>query len=245
MPQIDPDNRYVLEELFAPCKLLRVIIDAVLEQGYGTAVADSEQKPEVGLLTLDVHAVLGGRPDHPFARELIQGLSPVLIVPGSDAWRRAVIQAHKARIQIQPRVGFSLEKLDIDHLRALAQRLPPGYQLRRIDLQLAPQAMGPIAYTSAEEFVERGVGFCTLFNGEVVAKARSYINSSKAIEISIMTAPEHQGKGLATATGAALVAHCLEHRIEPYWSASNPISVRVAEKLGYVQSGSYELLEFH
>ena len=91
MPQIDPDNRHVLEPLFAPCTLLRVIIDAVLEQGYGTAVADSEQEPEVALLALDVHAVLGGRPDHPFARELIQGLSPALIVPGSDAWRRAVI----------------------------------------------------------------------------------------------------------------------------------------------------------
>ncbi len=243
MVPIKPEKRHALTELFAHYPWQRVIIDAVLEEGYGSVAADSEEEPEVALLKLDILAMPAGNLDHPLARDFIQELSDSLILAESEAWRQAIIQVHGAKIKKQPRVGFSIETLDLDHVRRLAQFVPQGYQVKRIDLELAPRAMGHLAYASAAEFIDRGIGFCALWGDDPVCKARSYINSSNAIEISIMTDPVHQRKGLAIATGAALVAHCLEHGIEPHWNAINPISVRVAERLGYVQSGNFDLLK--
>ena len=242
MLPIDPDKRAVLVELFAAHTRQRVIIDAVLEQGHGQAIADSASAPQVALLTLADFAIPAGNPDHPLARALIKDLSPTLIVPASAAWHQLVLQIHGTRISIQPRVELSPEKLELAHVRRLAQRIPEGYQICRIDLEMAPRAMGHLAYTSATEFIDKGIGYCALWKGEPVSRIRSYINGNKAIEISIITDPEHQGKGLATVTGAALLAHCLERGIEAHWNATNSISVRLAERLGYVQNGSFELL---
>ena len=242
MLQIAPDTRASLVELFAAHTRQRVIIDAVLGKGHGQAIADSASVPQVALLTVADFAVPAGNPDHPLARDLIKNLPPVLIVPASAAWRRCVLQIHGSRISKQPRVELKPEKLELDHVRQLAQRVPEGYQICRIDLEMAPRAMGHLAYASAAEFIDKGIGYCALWNGEPVSRIRSYIDSNKAIEISIITDPEHQAKGLATATGATLIAHCLEQGIEPHWNATNAISVRLAERLGYVQNGSFELL---
>ena len=242
MLSITPDTRAVLVDLFAAHTRQRVIIDAVLEKGHGQAIADSLSAPQVALLTLADFAIPAGNPDHPLARALVEALSPGLIVPASAAWRRLVLQVHGAKISIQPRVELSPEKLELIRLRQLAQRIPEGYQICRIDLEMAPRAMGHLAYASAAEFIDKGIGYCALWQGEPVSRIRSYIDGNKTIEISIITDPEHQGKGLATATGAALLTHCLERGIEAHWNATNPISVRLAERLGYVHNGSFELL---
>lgn len=49
--------------------------------------------------------------------------------------------------------------------------------------------------------------------------------------------------GLATAVGATLIVHCLEHGIEPHWDTSNPVSENLAKKLGYIPDTNYEWLE--
>lgn len=49
--------------------------------------------------------------------------------------------------------------------------------------------------------------------------------------------------GLATAVGATLIVHCLEHGISPHWDTSNPVSENLAKKLGYIPDTNYEWLE--
>ncbi len=213
---ISPDHRDRLAGLFSSHKRYRVIIDAVLEQGYGTAIADSENGPEVGLVQLGAFTILGGRPDHPFTHDLIRDLSHTMIIPESGAWSDIVIKIHGTKLKKQRWVGFSFEKLNHEHLCGLKQHVPEGYRIQRIDLKLASRAM-------------------------VVCGARSYTHTRKSIEIAIMTVPDHQGKGLATATGASLAAHCLDTGIEPHWNAENPISVKLAEKLGYIPNDEFEV----
>ena len=238
---IDPDHRDRLAGLFANHKRYRVIIDAVLEQGYGTAIADSEYGPEVGLLQLGAFTILGGRPDHPFTHDLIRDLSCTMIIPESDAWSDIVTQIHGTKLKKQRWVGFSFEELNHEHLCGLKPHVPEGYRIQRIDLKLAPRAMGRLSYPSPEAFIENGVGFCALKGDEVVCGARSYTNTCKAIEIAIMTIADHRGKGVATATGASLAVHCLDKGIDPHWNAENIISVKLAKKLGYVPNDDFEV----
>jgi hypothetical protein len=50
--------------------------------------------------------------------------------------------------------------------------------------------------------------------------------------------------GLASAVGAALVSHCLEHGLDADWDtdATNLPSQRLARKLGYMPESTYEWL---
>ena len=237
-------SRAPAARLFDGHRRQRVLVDAVLE-GWGTLRADAARCPAVALLGVGFFSVLGGNPEHPVAGELIRGLRNTVIVPGSEAWVDLLLRTCGDRITRQPRTGFSLAALDPEHLRGLARRVPAGYRLRRIDPELAPAAMRDVAYGSAAEFLAHGVGFCALRDDRVACSARSYIASRSGIEISILTEPEHRRQGVATATAAALLAHCLESDIEPHWNATNPLSVGLATKLGYVANDVFDLLEFY
>jgi RimJ/RimL family protein N-acetyltransferase len=67
--------------------------------------------------------------------------------------------------------------------------------------------------------------------------------SSKAIDIEIKTSPDFRKKKLGTVVGAKLVSYCLENKIEPRWLAANPVSEKLAMKLGYIRGESYDTYE--
>jgi GNAT superfamily N-acetyltransferase len=196
--------------------------------------------------------VFGGDPSHPVALELVKGL-PVDkgILPAPGGWRDLLFRVHGEHLISIERHSFSGQQLDLSHLRSLEKQVPEGYQTRRIDLHLArliDADSGLISedhvrnFESPEDFVERGIGFCILKGSRIVSGASSYAVCNSGIEVQVNTHPDFRRKGLATAAAAALLMHCLEHEIEAHWDAGNPISEKLARKLGYIPSGTYEML---
>jgi predicted GNAT family acetyltransferase len=127
--------------------------------------------------------------------------------------------------------------------------VPEGFAVQRIDADMARRMSGELeervtlhAFRSPEDFVERGIGFATLYDQQIVCVASSFVTCSRGIEIQIVTHADFRRKGLATATSAALIAHCLERNLEPGWDADNPESLKLAQKLGYSQPESYQWL---
>jgi predicted GNAT family acetyltransferase len=103
----------------------------------------------------------------------------------------------------------------------------------------------PKVFASPSDFFERGVGFCALSGEQMVCAATSAFICDGAIEIQINTNRGYRRMGLATAVGATLLVHCLEHGIDPHWDTGDPASARVAEKLGYLPESAYEWLVFN
>jgi predicted GNAT family acetyltransferase len=66
--------------------------------------------------------------------------------------------------------------------------------------------------------------------------------SSRHLEVAISTRAEFRGRGLAMAVAAALMAESLALGVTPCWSASNPVSKRLAERLGYRPGEECEIL---
>ena len=73
-------------------------------------------------------------------------------------------------------------------------------------------------------FLAAGFGFAVERDGEIVAGCSSYTLAEGQAEIEIDTAKEHRRRGLARATGSALILHCLDHGLEPCWDAANEAS---------------------
>jgi GNAT superfamily N-acetyltransferase len=253
MRDIARSDRGRLAPLFVNHRHLRPDVDAVLQGYCGSAIATPESDPHVAQLTISLITFFGGDPTHPFARHLVERLAgEKIIIVADEGWRELVYQVHGARISAQPRLCFSPKQLNLAHLHQLTTRIPVGVQLQRINLDLAQRMSAevsaglilPEVFPSPADFVERGIGFCALVDEQIVCGATSAARCDNAIEIQINTNPSFRRMGLATAVGAALVAHCLQHSLYPDWetAANNAPSQQLARRLGYIPESTYEWL---
>lgn len=230
-----------LANLFEGHQTLRAVIDAVLEGHLGLTVTDEEDQPRAARLDIGCYAIFGGDAAASRASELVAEVAPPreLLVPDDQAWRDLLALAHGARLTDRPMRTFSTHTLERERLRAMAEDVPGGFELRRLDVALAEQLSSDLephgcqTYESPADFVEHGLGFGVARDGRLVSASTSYTRSTRRVEVAVATHPDFQGRGLARIAASALLGHCLDEGLNPEWSASNPISKQLALSLGY------------
>lgn len=90
-------------------------------------------------------------------------------------------------------------------------------------------------WPSMERFRERGFGIAAVMDASIVCWCTAeYVSKSKC-GIGIEVIDQFQNKGIATATAAHFLAHCINQNIVAHWECDkdNTGSVRVAEKIGF------------
>jgi hypothetical protein len=238
-----------LRPLFA-AHPLPAVVDAVLEARLGFVSADDLEQPNAARLSLGCYEVVGGDAAHPAARELVANVPAGReIVYGNDpAWRRLIRDVHGTRAADRPMRTYDPSGLDRAALEPLAASLPPGHALVRLDVKLAGQldaGLEPHAlqvFASPQAFVAQGVGFGVVVDGVVACQATSYTLASRTLEVAIGTRSASRGRGLAAAAAARLLLFCLDASLLPQWSASNPVSQRLALRLGFRPGPECEVL---
>ena len=235
-----------LASFFATHTTLPAIVEAGLEGRLGstTRVGDAAR------LSLGCYEVFGGDARSPGARRLIAGATRRELVYGNDpAWRTVILEVRGDEVVDRPMTEFDASGLDPAALARVASSVFPGLTVRRLDLALAGQLDGELephglqVFPTARELVERGLGFGAVTEDGVLAcAATSYTLSSRYLEVAIATRPAFRGRGLAMVVGAALMREALARNLVPCWSASNPVSKRLAERLGYRPAGECEVL---
>jgi hypothetical protein len=201
-------------------------------------------------LTLGCYEMFGGDPAGPAARALVAGAArPRELVYGNDAaWRRLILDVHGDQVFDRPMLDYDPGGIDRGALLALEAGVPPGFSLEtldagligQLDTDLEPHALQ--VYPGASDFMQNGLGFGAVQGGRLACAATSYTRSSRFVEVAIATRPEFRGVGLAAATAARLMGRCLDEGLAPRWSASNPVSQRLAVRLGYRPAGVCEVL---
>ena len=136
---IEPAKRGNLAFLFADHHP-SFLIDTVLEGHSGIALADDANNPRVAQLAYADVLTFGGDADHPAASQFVEQLpvdKGILALP--ERWRDLVRGVHGERLISIERFSFSGAQLNIAHLTSLKERLPEGFQLKQIDIDLAHQ----------------------------------------------------------------------------------------------------------
>ena len=230
-----------LSALFQDYRTLRGVIDAVLEGKLGTVTADDVEAPRVARLDLGCYAVLGGDEAHALAAELISAVRAPreILVPDRQGWRDLLHEIHGERLSDRPMRTFVSHALDATHLRELSAGVAEAHELvplnaslaGQLDEELTPHALQ--VFPSAEALASEGIGFGVVNKGRLVSAASSYAVSSRRVEVAVATRPSHRRRGLARAAAARMLLSCLEAGLVPEWSASNPVSKRLALSLGY------------
>ncbi|OGO52558.1 MAG: hypothetical protein A2148_08700 [Chloroflexi bacterium RBG_16_68_14] len=248
LAEVPPAERKKLRPLFARFPGLHGCVDAALEGAMGTAWADEPSRPFVALLHLDFH-LFAGAPDSQAAEEAVRSLpSRATVVASDEGWDPLLRRVWGVRLKTRTRVAFSPGRWDQARLRGFREALPEGFALKRItaaDAARFAELADSLVYnfSSLEEFVARGVGFGVEHEGRFVSGCSSFALSSRSLEFEIQTHPNFQRRGLASATAAAMIEHCLDHGLELCWDAHNDISAALATKLGFVDPAPYAAYE--
>lgn len=226
------------------------IILSCIQGHMGEAWVDNLINPSMAQLIIGDFIFFAGDSTEDAADELLRNLpSESLVVVSDDNWKQSLERIHKGNFQIIKRYAFEKrpEHLKPNHIKTLLEKLPKAYELKRIDRDIAnSQALRELSedftsqFDSIDDYINRGVGFCILYEGRVVSGASSYSIFDDGIEIEVDTHPEHRKKGLATVAAAALILYCLKNGLYPSWDAANLISVALAQKLGYVLDKPYD-----
>jgi hypothetical protein len=225
-----------LGRAFAGHRALRAVIEAGVEGRQGRM----HRREQAARLDLGCYAVLAGDATCAGAAELLRTIEAPceILVPEEQLWRDRLHETFGTRLEDRPMRCFSPASLDVGHLRILEEP-PAGFGIARFDRELAMQLSDDLAphalqaYGSVESFVTDGIGFAVMHSGRVVAAATSYAASSRRVEIAISTHPDYRRRGLARNASARLLVEVIAGGRSPEWSASNPVSKKLALGLGY------------
>lgn len=252
MEEVKGERTHNLHRLF-PDHQWDYLADAILEGSMGKVLVNDQENPCVAVLSLPKHKmyILGGDAKHPAAREFVAQLPNFSnLFFGMPEWPKLLDQVHKGKVIVLKRYAFRSDSLNLERLQGLKAQLPGNFRIERINLPYAQRIAEEksdltdgqmFGFTSPQDFMERGFGYCALEKGKIVCIASTGAVCSKGIEVQINTHKKYRGRGLASATGAALLIECLENGLDPSWDAATEISAGLAKKLGYTPRGEYNV----
>lgn len=241
---LTPPNRLRLAEAFRHNRRVDYSIDCVIEGQMGRAYVDDPERPTALRITVGPFWYFAGDAGGPGGRALLAEFPPYnLLMPSPAAWVSAAKEAFGERLVAFPRYSFDAASLSEAHLSAILDASPHRNHVRRIDASLLARPDNYVEiedFDSAEDFLDRGVGYTLMIDDKLTGAAYSSLVCSRGIEVSLFVDEPYRRQGVATAISAALLLECVHRGLRPNWDAANEESCALAQKLGYMPDGSYE-----
>lgn len=169
-----------------------------------------------------------------------------LLMPSAPGWVEIAQRQFGQKLKQFPRYSFSGADLNTTHLESLLANSPVHQNIEPLTAETAAALAGvPDSYfeisdfESAQDFAARSFGFAASDHGSVMGVAYGSLVCSRGIEVSIFVEEAYRRRGVATALASSLLIESLRRGLRPNWDAANPESCRLAEKLGYIPTGTY------
>lgn len=188
---------------------------------------------------------------------------------GDDAWRADAARQVFA-MGYNPVYWFGLDDLWCPHVsgmpgwqysevtrnsyrydRTKYTTLPPGrtrYRIeaitpRHVEIYPALHKVIESFWSTGDAFLESGFGCIALDDGRIAGHMIAAAVSGGEAEVDVAVDKPYQRHGLGTHLGRAFIYECLKRELLPKWDCvqSNKASVLLANKLGFVLRGIYQL----
>ena len=241
------------ERLFGGSGINETMILSALQGCMGALHGDHPDDPSAVRATVLDFAFFAGDADTAAAEELIRTVTAPLLNAAlqqeTGRWKARFLAIHPGA-QTFDRYAIKKEPdvFDKEKLSGYLALLPEEYALVPMEEQYYRRCLEAdwsrdlvAGFRDWEAFAAHGLGWLAIApDGSIAAGASTYSWYKGGIEIEIDTHPDHRRKGLAYGCGAALILECLSRGLYPSWDAANEQSVRLAKKLGYLESGPYD-----
>ena len=225
------------------------LIWSCLQGIMGRAWTDDLKEPRSAQIQVGDFCFFAGHPHEGLAAHIAEDCTSntLLLIPQHEGWQQLLQRLYP---QAKRQLRYALQKdptaFDREKLAEFAASLPACFTVRPIDEELYVLAGQEewsrdlcSQFPTYTHYSQRGLGYMVLKGSEPVCGASSYTVYDGGIEIQIDTKESFRRQGLALSCGARLILTCLEHGLYPSWDAATPISLHLAEKLGYKPAGTY------
>lgn len=222
-------------------------------QGYmGWVEVDDPENIRLIVARCGDYFYFGGDPSHPEAERYIRSVpSEGYLVSLEKPWQERFLSVLGDRAELQHRyiIRRDMSHLDRAHLRSLCETLPEGFTVVPINKKMA-EALRSMHWSheyvnqfrDAQDFVERGFGFAVMHGEDIACVGVTFSLYDGGMEMGIATNPAYRRLGLATIASARTVLEALDRGWELNWDAANPVSLRLACKMGFEPCGEYDLV---
>lgn len=171
-------------------------------------------------------------------------LKQYIIIP-SDNLKNIIEEIFKDNISKLER--YSIKKnpiFDKEKLQEYIDKAPKEYTIQEIDKNIAEKIKEEQFVLITDNYEKNGVGYCCIYNNEIIGVASSNIFYKDGIEVTIKVKDDYRRRGIATALASKLILKCLEENKTISWDAANLWSVGLAEKLGFEYDSTYNIYKF-
>jgi len=240
-------NRIRLAMAFRDVPRVDISINCVLEAQMGKAFVDDMEAPTAFKIQVGPFHYYAGDAAGNGGQEIWRDFKPYnLFMSASAGWVEAGKRMYGERMVSFERYSFSSEYLSLDHVKRLFWDCGDFFTIKRINTALLTQVWGKehfidvSDFDSPEDFWERGIGYYAEKKGEIIGAAYSSLVCSTGIEVSLFVSEEHRRQGVATVLSAHMLQWCIQNNMDAHWDAANHESCILAQKLGYIPTGSYQ-----
>jgi RimJ/RimL family protein N-acetyltransferase len=177
---------------------------------------------------------------------------PRLSIYHPQSWEERLFEMLKGLSPVRiSRVSFRFQEITTS-----STELPSGCCLYPIDesllirddLENINQVHGWVAsfWSSFEKFLENGLGYALVREGQIVSWCLSVFRSGNQVEFGVETDKDHQKRGYARVVARACVEDCLSRGWTPRWQCDrgNLASIMVAKGVGFEKEREYSVLSF-
>ncbi|MCI8392846.1 MAG: GNAT family N-acetyltransferase [Clostridia bacterium] len=216
--------------------------NSVLDGTMGEAYTDNISNPNFAILIVRKYCFMSGNIGKEDLHKLIDNkLKQYIIIP-SNSLKNVIEEIFKDNINKLER--YSIKKnpiFDKQKLQKYIEKVPEEYHIQSIDNNIAKKIKEEKFINITDNYEKNGIGYCCIYNDEIIGVASSNIFYKDGIEVNIKVKDEYRRRGIATALASKLILKCLEENKSISWDAANLWSVSLAEKLGFEYDSTYNI----
>lgn len=219
---------------------------SVIDGKMGKAYVDNIEKPKFAMLIVRKYCFMNGIIN---LNELLKTineykLKEYILIPSNEI--KAILEEHyKDKIIKYQRYSIKKDpKFDTVKLKKYIDNYTNEYEFKRINQEIANRINKEKFIIITDNYKKNGIGYCCLYNNQIIGVASSNIIYNDGIEVNIKVKEEFQRKHIATILAAKLILLCINNNKTISWDAANMKSVKLAEKLGFQYDSTYDVYKF-
>lgn len=169
-----------------------------------------------------------------------------ILFPTTIQWDEVMLELSQKnpRIYKKQRLRFRFEN---SSLHTSVNMLPENFEFVEIDRTLFDRIKGRVVpanfWSTPNDFLNHGKGFCIINNDTIVATAFSACVGNGKIDIGVETNSAYMSRGFGTLVASKMIEYTLKIGCKPDWGcvSTNRGSVAIALKLGFTPIGSHNI----
>lgn len=129
--------------------------------------------------------------------------------------------------------------------RQVIQKLSSEYEIKEIDAEILSRLIGDVvpafSWSSNEEFLQYGKGYCIVRGDDIASWAFSAAIGAGRIDIGIETNKKYRGIGLGKVVASKMIDYTYSVDAQPVWGCGleNELSRKTAESVGFKLAGKH------